>query len=110
MVARITYAQQQAVLDHRGKGRTDRQIEKLVGLPSGTLSRPYTVDVSVQAEIVRRARSHAAFLKRQAVRDRVEAADRPILQGWRPSGDCIRSRPNERPARSLHRRQFRKPA
>ncbi len=43
MIARVTYAQQQAVLAERAKGRTDRQIEKIVGLPHGILSRRFIV-------------------------------------------------------------------
>lgn len=43
MIARVTYAQKQAVLVERAKGRTDRQIEKIVGLPHGVLSRRFIV-------------------------------------------------------------------
>ena len=40
MVERITLAQQHAVNEQRRMGRTDRQAEKIVGLPHGILSRP----------------------------------------------------------------------
>lgn len=43
MVERITLAQQHAVNEQRRMGRTDRQAEKIVGLPSGILSRPFIV-------------------------------------------------------------------
>lgn len=43
MVERITLAQQHAVNEQRRKGRSDRQAEKIVGLPSGLLSRPFIV-------------------------------------------------------------------
>lgn len=43
MVERITLAQQHAVNDQRRMGRTDRQAEKIVGLPHGVLSRPFIV-------------------------------------------------------------------
>lgn len=43
MVERITLAQQHAVNEQRRMGRTDRQAEKIVGLPSGILSRRYLV-------------------------------------------------------------------
>lgn len=44
MVERITLAQQHAVNEQRRMGRTDRQAEKIVGLPHGILSRPFVVD------------------------------------------------------------------
>lgn len=44
MVERITLAQQHAVNEQRRQGRTDRQAEKIVGLPHGILSRPFVVD------------------------------------------------------------------
>jgi len=43
MVERITLAQQHAVNEQRRLGRTDRQAEKIVGLPQGLLSRPFIV-------------------------------------------------------------------
>lgn len=43
MVERITLAQQHAVNEQRRMGRTDRQAEKIVGLPSGILSRRFIV-------------------------------------------------------------------
>lgn len=43
MVERITLAQQHAVNEQRRMGRTDRQAEKIVGLPHGILSRPFIV-------------------------------------------------------------------
>lgn len=43
MVERITLAQQHAVNEQRRLGRTDRQAEKIVGLPHGILSRPFIV-------------------------------------------------------------------
>lgn len=43
MVERITLAQQHAVNEQRRMGRTDRQAEKIVGLPQGILSRPFIV-------------------------------------------------------------------
>lgn len=43
MVERITLAQQHAVNEQRRMGRTDRQAEKIVGLPHGVLSRPFLV-------------------------------------------------------------------
>ncbi|CAM2823809.1 Uncharacterised protein [Brevundimonas diminuta] len=43
MVERISLAQQHAVNEQRRMGRTDRQAEKIVGLPSGILSRPFIV-------------------------------------------------------------------
>lgn len=44
MVEKITLAQQHAVNEQRRMGRTDRQAEKIVGLPHGLLSRPFVVD------------------------------------------------------------------
>lgn len=43
MVERITLAQQHAVNEQRRMGRTDRQAEKIVGLPQGILARPFIV-------------------------------------------------------------------
>lgn len=43
MVEKITLAQQHAVNEQRRMGRTDRQAEKIVGLPHGVLSRPFIV-------------------------------------------------------------------
>ena len=43
MVERITLMQQYAVNEQRRRGRTDRQIEKIVGLPHGILSRRFIV-------------------------------------------------------------------
>ncbi len=43
MVERISLAQQHAVNEQRRMGRTDRQAEKIVGLPSGILSRRFIV-------------------------------------------------------------------
>ncbi|MFC5373206.1 hypothetical protein ACFPIF_11610 [Brevundimonas faecalis] len=43
MVERITLAQQHAVNEQRRQGRTDRQAEKIVGLPNGILSRRFLV-------------------------------------------------------------------
>lgn len=43
MVERITLAQQHAVNEQRRLGRTDRQAEKIVGLPHGVLSRHFLV-------------------------------------------------------------------
>lgn len=51
MVEKITLAQQHAVNEQRRMGRTDRQAEKIVGLPHGLLSRPFIVteaDLPVQ--------------------------------------------------------------
>lgn len=44
MVEKITLAQQHAVNEQRRMGRTDRQAEKIVGLPHGILSRPFIVE------------------------------------------------------------------
>lgn len=44
MVEKITLAQQHAVNEQRRLGRTDRQAERIVGLPSGILSRPFIVE------------------------------------------------------------------
>lgn len=43
MVERITLMQQHVVNEQRRMGRSDRQVEKIVGLPSGILSRPFIV-------------------------------------------------------------------
>lgn len=43
MVERITLSQQHAVNEQRRLGRTDRQAEKILGLPHGLLSRPFIV-------------------------------------------------------------------
>lgn len=43
MVERITLAQQHAVNEQRRLGRSDRQAEKIIGLPHGLLSRPFIV-------------------------------------------------------------------
>ena len=56
MVERITLAQQHAVNEQRRMGRTDRQAEKIVGLPSGILSRPFIV-VDDRAPLPRRGAS-----------------------------------------------------
>lgn len=44
MVEKITLAQQHAVNEQRRLGRTDRQAERIVGLPHGILSRPFIVE------------------------------------------------------------------
>lgn len=50
MVEKITLAQQHAVNEQRRMGRTDRQAEKIVGLPHGILSRPFIVDETTVLE------------------------------------------------------------
>lgn len=92
-VERITLGQQRAVNEQRQKGRTDRQIEVIVGLPRGILSRPYLVDDSAE-------RQAAADRERceKSNHWRVPYMGQPI-HGWRPQGDCVRSRPNSDPIR-----------
>lgn len=105
MIARVTYAQQQAVLAERAKGRTDRQIEKIIGLQTGTLARPYAIDVSEEAERCRAERAVAEWRKRDERFWRARARDRSVIHGWRPAGDCVRSRPDAKPLRAVPRRQ-----
>ena len=103
-VPRIAYSQQQAVLSERAKGRTDRQIENIVGLPYGFLCRPYIVDVAEQRDMVRGGHAHEAWKQRD---DRWrQSTSRPTrtFHGWRPDGDCLTAKPNAaraRPKRSL---------
>ena len=95
MVERITLAEQHAVNEQRRMGRTDRQAEKIVGLPQGILSRPYLIDDSAER---RAAAARKEAVEWSARQDRfwraIYAPQRPNLQGWRPQHDCITDRPD----------------
>ena len=77
----------------RQRGRTDRQIEKMLGLPNGLLSRRYLIDDSEEREMAQRRRDAADWLAADA---RYQASLRIVQrpQGWRPLRDCIRDLPN----------------
>ena len=93
MIPRINLQQEAAVVAQRNLGRTDRQIEKIVGLPNGFLSRPYLLDDSIEREIDRQRAAYQAWVKRD---DRFQAAQRipQRPQGWRPRQNCITDRPD----------------
>lgn len=96
----ITLDQQHAVNELRRLGRTDRQIEKIVGLRYGVLSKTYRVDCSAQIEL---ACDERAFAERSKKNRRLWAAnDLPDrnLRGWRPQGDCVTARSNLAPLQS----------
>jgi hypothetical protein len=106
MVAKVPYQTQQAILAERAKGRTDRQIEKILGLQHGLLSRPYVVDVRIQAETVAMGRDHAAWQKREKRRwaALVRSDDSAPVHGWRPKHDLVKSRPDAKPLRQVPKR------
>ena len=109
MVERITLAQQHAVNEQRRMGRTDRQAEKIVGLPNGILSRRYLVDDSAERD---RARYEKAVAEWREKDDRFQRAvwgrdDRTVVHGWRPDGDCISTRPDPKSTRPTSRRKDR---
>lgn len=93
MTTRIPLTLANAIDEQRRLGRTDRQIEKVVGLPSGTLSRPYLIDDSEERQ---RAKIAQELVEWREQRRRFWASQsipqRP--KGWRPKGNCITDRPN----------------
>ena len=102
----ITVDQQRAVNVQRRQGRTDRQIEKILGLRYGLLAAPYRVDgapdVERQVAKAAQARRAEASEKEQRYWQALGRDDRQ-LRGWRPAGNCVTSRPNAAPLRSLPR-------
>lgn len=90
---RIPRQTMNAIEDQRRLGRTDRQIEKILGLSSGTLARPYRIDDSVELQIAALRKADAEWARRD---DRFRAAlaipQRP--EGWRPRGNCVSDRPD----------------
>ena len=102
----ITVDQQRAVNDQRRQGRTDRQIEKIIGLRYGLLAAPYRVDGSPDQERERAKQAQtarAAFHEKEARYWRTLSREDRILRGWRPTANCVTSRPDAAPLRSLPR-------
>jgi len=96
MVERITLAQQHAVNEQRRLGRTDRQTEKIVGLPHGILSRPYLVDSSEEDTRKRGEKAFAEWCEREDAFHRAVFRPQRTFHGWRPEGDCVKDRPDAR--------------
>lgn len=105
MVERITLTQQHAVNEQRRMGRTDRQAEKIVGLPYGILSRRYVVDASAEQERARGEKAYAEWSERHDAFFRTVFREQRTLHGWRPEGDCVRSRPDAKQPRPVPQRQ-----
>lgn len=102
----ITVDQQRAVNEQRRQGRTDRQIEKILGLRYGLLAAPYRVDGSPDSERERARKAdaaRAAFHEKEARYWRALGREDRQLRGWRPNGNCITARPDAAPLRSLPR-------
>lgn len=107
ILPRIPYQTQQAIIAERAKGRTDRQIEKILGLSHGLLGRPYRVDTTVEARAVEAGREHVAWQSREERRAeawrrdfRAGDEERVRVQGWRPkSGDLVKGKPKPQAAR-----------
>jgi hypothetical protein len=101
-VERIPLATANEVDALRRRGRTDRQIENILGLPRGLLARPYLIDDTEERELARTARRKGDLW---AAQDRFWASlSRPKpIEGWRPKLDCVRARPNEAPSRASRR-------
>ncbi len=99
----LTTLQARMVDEQRAGGRTDRQIEKVMGLTHGFLSRPWVLDRTDDIDI-------ATNLARAEERRRKENAfwrcishTGPVTRGWRPDGNCVSARPNDKPLRSVPR-------
>ena len=97
MIERIISTKARLIPDLRAKGRTDRQIEKILALPSGILGRRWLVDDSAERAVEEAQRKRAEFYSRWRF---PHYPDR-VFQGWRPDGDCVRTRPNAPPLRSV---------
>lgn len=114
MTARITPHQAQEVERLRGLGRTDRQIERAVGLSYGLLGRPYVVDRETAEGKAKRLADLADWNRRYSsferarhaeIREASKMTQRRRALGWRPEGDCVTSKPNENPLRPVPARQ-----
>lgn len=101
---RLTETEAQAVAENRRLGRTDRQIEHIVGLAYGTLSRPWTVATECPKAKAARLKAHADWQAREDAFWRSVFRPDRHLRGWRPDGDCVTSRPNAAPLRSVPRK------
>lgn len=100
----ITLDQQHAVNEHRRQGRTDRQIEKIIGLRYGLLATTYRVDCSAQVERDRAERARAEWREKDRRFWATNHYPDRILRGWRPTQDCVTSRPDAAPLRALPRK------
>lgn len=100
---RLTSAQAAVVAEQRRIGRTDRQIEKHVGLSAGFLDRPWIIDCSDVFDPVKAAAQREERLRREEAFRRATTPKDRHLRGWRPHGDCVRARPDAAPLRSLPR-------
>jgi hypothetical protein len=102
MIERIPLATANEVDALRRRGRTDRQIEHILGLPNGLLARRYLIDDTEERELARSARRRGDLW---AAQDHFLASlSRPrTIEGWRPQGDCVRSQPNATPPRTNRR-------
>lgn len=90
MTYRMPQSVSNAVEAERARGRTDRQVEKIVGLPTGTLSQPYLVDAQDARPVRLRGVEHRVVGREEGLR--LKARLRPV-EGWRPANDCITDRP-----------------
>ena len=107
-ILRITPSQAQEVERLKGLGRTDRQIEKFFGFSHGALRNGYELDHS--AEIARASRREMTAeeqerFKREiaAIRADLRPRTHSRVHGWRPKGDCVSSRPDSAPLRTVPR-------
>lgn len=96
----ITLDQQHAVNEQRRQGRTDRQIEKILGLRYGVLAATYRVDCTAQIERDRSERATAEWRKKDQRFWSAQSRPDRTLRGRRPTGDCLTSLPNSPPLKS----------
>jgi len=79
------------------RGRPKAHIESFIGLPSGTLSRPFFIDdtaeKAAEASLAAAKVEVAAWSERQQRYWRSFGKPKPI-EGWRPANDCVTDRPN----------------
>ena len=94
MITRINGAQSREVARLRAEGKPDRQIEKMLGFSSGMLARGFIVDAydDRQIEETARWRAEMRFYR---------PPPKPKVYGWRPTENCVSSRPDAKPFRSI---------
>lgn len=98
-VARITQNQADEVERLKSMGRTTNQIEIMLRLPYNSLRNGYQIDRTDEFDQVKHDRELAeirAQFKRQTAAIRAELRGTTRIDGWRPDGDCVRSKPEER--------------
>ena len=94
MVTRINGSQSREVARLRSEGKTDRQIEKMMGFCSGMLARGFVVDAYDDRQVEEASR------RRAEMRPYWPPA-KPKVYGWRPTENCVSSRPDAKPLRSI---------